>query len=314
MVVLGGAYALIFSVLRRYLAYIGNDRVVANRERFQIAQESLGGIKDVKVLGLEEGYIRIFNKPAARFAKRKAANQVIGALPQYLLQGVAFGGILAILLVLLISRDGDLATVLPVMALYAFAGARLLPAMQVAYNALTKLQFGKPALDALHQELMEVTKNKTFLDDKHSISIPTPIKLKDRLEIKDVIYTYPKARHPALRNFSMSIPAKSTIALVGSTGAGKTTAVDLLLGLLVPQQGGLYIDGRRVDGQAIRAWQRNIGYVPQHIFLSDDTVEANIAFGQSEESIDLGAVINAARIADLHEFVLNELPDRKSVV
>ena len=113
VVVLGGAYALIYLILRRYFARIGVDRVRANRERFQIAQEALGGIKDVKVLGLEEGYILSFNKPAALFARRKASNQIIGVLPQYLLQGIAFGGILAILLILLAMGGGDLTKVLP---------------------------------------------------------------------------------------------------------------------------------------------------------------------------------------------------------
>jgi ABC-type multidrug transport system fused ATPase/permease subunit len=112
-----------------------------------------------------------------------------------------------------------------------------------------------------------------------------------------------------LENLTLTIKASTTVALVGSTGAGKTTAADLLLGLLEPQRGALHIDGQRIAGQNIRAWQRNIGYVPQHIFLSDDTVAANIAFGQPEANVDKTAVERAAKIAELHDFVVNELPD-----
>ena len=309
VVLLGGAYALIYSILRSYLARIGADRVRANRERFQIAQEALGGIKDVKVLGLEEGYLRSFSKPAVRFAKRQASNQIIGALPQFLLKVIAFGGILAILLVLLAARGGDLGEVLPLMALYAFAGVRILPSMQQIYSALTKLRFSKPALDTLHKDIEEVAANRPSLVDNDSVPLLDPIKLRERLELRNVSYTYPKAQTPALEDLALTIKASTTVALVGSTGAGKTTTADLLLGLLESQSGALHIDGQRIAGQNIRAWQRNIGYVPQYIFLSDDTVAANIAFGQPEANVDMTAVERAAKIAELHDFVVNELPD-----
>jgi ABC-type multidrug transport system fused ATPase/permease subunit len=307
--VLGGAYALIYTVVRRYLTRIGADRVRANRERYQIAQEALGGIKDVKVLGLEEGYLRSYKKPAARFAKRQASNQIIGALPQFLLQGVAFGGILAILLTLLATGEGDLGKVLPLMALYAFAGARLLPAMQHVYHALTKLRFGKPALDTLHKDLKDVAANQPGSANRDPSPPMDSVKLQAQLELRNVSYTYPHAQGPALEDLSLTIQAGTTVALVGSTGAGKTTVADLLLGLLEPQRGELLVDGQRIAGRNIRTWQRNIGYVPQHIFLSDDTVAANIAFGQPDSSIDLEAVERAAKIAELHDFVVNELPD-----
>lgn len=306
--VLGGAYAFIYTLLRRYLTRIGFDRVEANRERFQVAQEALGGIKDVKVLNLEDGYIRSFSKPAARFAKRQASNQIIGALPQFLLQGIAFGGILAILLVLLTYRNEDLKAVLPLMALYAFAGTRLLPAMQQVYNALTKLRFGKPAVEVLHKDLEEVGMSCLTLKRKKHDSKPSPIKLRESLELSNIEYTYPKAQKPALQNLTIAIEANTTVAFVGSTGAGKTTAVDLILGLLEPQHGDIRIDGRRITREMLRAWQRSIGYVSQHIFLSDDTVAANIAFGKSEREIDMDAVERASIVAELHDFVMNELP------
>lgn len=309
IVVLGGAYLMIYSSLRRYLSRIGADRVLSNSQRFQVAQEALGGIKDVKVLGLEDGYIHVFSKPAARFARRQASNHIIGALPHYLLQGIAFGGILSILLILLAARGGDITKVLPLMAFYTFAGLRLLPAMQSVYSTLTKIRFGKVALDALHNDLNDTCEKDLKTEETVNNTSPDPIRLENRLELHDVSYTYPEAKTPALNKLTLTIKARTTVALVGSTGAGKTTAVDLILGLLEPQMGELRVDDKRISHQDVRAWQCNVGYVPQHIFLSDDTVAANIAFGQAENEIDMDAVVRAAKIAELHHFVSEALPE-----
>jgi ABC-type multidrug transport system fused ATPase/permease subunit len=128
-----------------------------------------------------------------------------------------------------------------------------------------------------------------------------------KLEFQDVYYSYPTGTAPALNGVSLTIPAWSMVGFVGRTGAGKTTAVDLLLGLLEPSAGQLLVDNTPITGANRRAWQRSVGYVPQHIFIADDTVAANIAFGVEREEIDMGAVEVAARIANLHEFVVYEL-------
>lgn len=307
VIVIGGSYVLIYAIMRHYLSKIGADRLRANQERFQITQEALGGIKDVKILGLEDGYISSFRKPAAMFAKRMSSSQIIGALPHFLLQGIAFGGIVLIILILLVSKGDELSEVLPMMALFAFAGARLLPAMQQVYNMMTKIRFSKPTLDLLHKDLQEVGEKSSRPITPENAKTTAPIKLNNVLELRKVSYTYPKAQTPTLKNFNLRIMAGTTVALVGSTGSGKTTVADLLLGLLESQEGGLYVDGQRINHPHVRAWQCNIGYVPQYIFLADDTVASNIAFGQTGE-IDMNAVERASRIAELHDFVLNELP------
>ena len=135
-----------------------------------------------------------------------------------------------------------------------------------------------------------------------------PVHLRERLDLVDVHYSYPLAERPALRGLSLSIPARTTVGIVGGTGAGKTTAVDLILGLLELQQGSLEADGVPIDRSNLRAWQNTIGYVPQAIFLTDDTVAANIAFGLPADRIDQAAVERAARMASLHDFVMEELP------
>ncbi|PYF99444.1 ABC-type bacteriocin/lantibiotic exporter with double-glycine peptidase domain [Thioalkalivibrio sp. ALE21] len=308
VLVLGGAYGLIYWVLRRYIGRIGALRVKANQERFQIAQEALGGIKDVKVLGLENGYLRGFAGPASRFSRVQASNQIINQVPRFALEALVFGGMLVLLMVLLAAEGGELANVLPLIALYAFAGTRLMPALQQVYGALAKLRFGQPALEALHRDLVETEQAGASATAKVRAETHEVLPLTESIAMDGIVYTYPQAEQPALNHLSLTIPARTTVGLVGSTGAGKTTAVDLILGLLEPQQGHLKIDGQPVSGEAVRAWQRNIGYVPQSIFLTDDTVAANIAFGVSPEQIDPAAVERAARIAELHNFVVSEMP------
>ncbi len=304
-VVLGGVYGLIHWASRRYVTRIGKERVEANRERYRLSSEAFGGIKDVKVLGLEETFLRRFEKPSLRYVERQANAKMIQQLPQYALQAIAFGGILLIVQYQLLVHDG-LGQALPLIALYALAGYRLMPALQQVYQKISTLRYAKPALDSLHSDLIE---NEP--PSRASNSVPTedaaPMKLRERLELHRVSYGYPGAAALALDHVTMSIPARSTVGLVGETGSGKTTAVDVILGLLEPSEGRLSVDGTPITAANQRIWRRCVGYVPQQIFLSDDTVAANIAFGVAPASVDMTAVERAARIANLHGFVTADL-------
>jgi len=201
----------------------------------------------------------------------------------------------------LMAQSGSFASALPIIALYAFAGYRLMPALQQIYGALTSLRFAGPALDALHQDLMSL---QPAGPNTQQPAMP----LTQAITLNNIVYRYPNAATPTLKSISLSIPAKSTVGLVGTTGSGKTTTVDLILGLLDAQEGTLAIDGQPITDHNKRAWQRAIGYVPQQIYLADDSVAANIAFGIEPEQIDLAAVERAAKIANLHEFVISDLP------
>ena len=301
-VVVGGSYALVFAVSRRYLARIGRERLLANEQRYRVAQEAMGGIKDVKLLGLEPSYIARFRAPAARYANRRAAAQAIGDTPRFILEAIVFGTMMLLLLVLLARAEGRLEAVLPVVGVYAFAGTRLFPALQQLYVSITQLRFAGPALDALHDDLVNSPVPPP------TVGAPPPLQLRDRLVLREVHYTYPAAERPALAGLDLTIAANTTVGLVGATGAGKTTAVDVLLGLLEPQRGGLEVDGVAVGPDNRRAWQRTLGYVPQQIFLTDDSVAANIALGVPAAEVDMDAVERAAGIAELHDFVVGELP------
>jgi len=304
--VIGGGYLGVFVVTRRYLDRIGDARLRANTERFTIAQEALGGIKDVKLLSLEGRFLRRFRRTAERFAHYQAMAMAIREVPRFLLEAIVFGAMMAFLLVLLLSSDGQLTEILPTIGLFAFAGARIFAALQQVYRSASAMRFGDRALTALCADFQDRATEAVAPAAASAADVPC---LRDRIEFKDVGYTYPGADRSALDGLDLTIRANTTVGVVGASGAGKTTAVDVLLGLLSPQRGELTVDGRQIDSTNVRAWQRQLGYVPQHIFLTDDTIAANIAFGLSTDEIDMTAVERAARIAELHEFVVGELPD-----
>jgi ABC-type multidrug transport system fused ATPase/permease subunit len=302
--ILGGAYAAVYWGLRSYLDRIGRDRFKANRDRYQIALEVLAGLKEVKVNGLETAYLQRFRAPAHLIAQRRVSGRIVGMLPRFAFETIAHGGLLITLLVLLEWSGANPSNIVPILGLYAFAGLRLLPALQDIFMNLSKLRFGKAAFNNIYTDLAFASAATPFPKPRDV----TALTLTDFLELRNITFSYPQAQRPALANISLCIPARTTIGFVGPTGAGKTTLVDLILGLLEPQHGELMADRKPICGDNVRAWQRAIGYVPQQIFLADDTIAANIAFGVSPQKIDMQAVERAARYAELHSFVLEDLP------
>lgn len=302
--VLGGIYFLIYITLRPYLRRIGKERVRANQERYEVVQEAFGSIKDVKVASLEGAILNRYDGPARRFANHQAGSQVAGLLPRFAMEIIVFAGILSATLYLM-SLPGGLQQSLPVLSVFAFAGYRLIPSLQHVYSHTSKLRFAGPALETLHSDFISLEANE---DDVIKSERNSPLGVNKTICLKSVFYTYPDAEKPSLNDLNMVIQANTTIGLVGPTGSGKTTTIDIILGLLAPQNGQLTVDGEVITSDNVRAWQQTIGYVPQHIFLTDDTVRANIAFGVPLDQIDQDAVEHAARVANLHTFINEELP------
>ena len=300
---MGGAYALVYLALRRFLDRIGEERLAANEQRFKVVDETFGGIKEVKLGALEQDAVGRFDGPAHRFARTQVFANVFGVMPRYALEIIAFGGMLILVLFLMRSTDG-LQAALPMIALYALAGYRLMPALQMAYQDLTQLRFSGPALDQLHRDLTNLGTGTLPAAAPSDALMPQA-----SIRLEDITYAYPNAQRLAVDSLTLEIPAHSTVGLVGATGSGKTTTVDIILGLLEPQRGALLVDGVSITCANRGAWQRTLGYVPQQIFLADETVSANIAFGVPRTQIDELAVERAARIANLHQFVIDELPE-----
>jgi ATP-binding cassette, subfamily B, bacterial PglK len=298
-VVLASAYGIIFFTVRNFLTRIGSERRRANQQRFNVVNEAFGGIKDLKISGLEMHYAERFRKPSVKMARRQTTAKIIGALPSFAMQALVFGGMILVVLYLMATKGG-FQEALPLLALYAFAGYRLMPALQALYAEFSQLRFSDAALNSLYRDLQ-------ILDQRLPPPASRALPLQVQLELIDIRYTYPGAGHAALDGVSLVVPAHATVALVGSTGSGKTTTVDVILGLLQPQSGYVQVDGHAITGENVRAWQRSLGYVPQQIYLTDDTVAANIAFGVPRNQVDHAAVERAARIANLHDFVVSEL-------
>lgn len=297
-----GTYGIIFYFTSYNLKKIGKKRLENNQNRFAILNEAFGGVKEVKAGGLEQTYIKRFSEFAKIFAKTQASAQVIAQLPRFMLEAIAFGGILSIILYLM-SQGGSFNEALPIVSLFVFAGYRLMPSLQQVYSSATQLTFIGPAIEKLYEDL-KVTNFTNYFKDDYIFT------LKGEIALNNLYFSYPNSSRYSLNNINLSIPVKSKVGLIGKTGSGKTTIVDILLGLLEPSKGSLEIDGQKITKQNTRAWQRLIGYVPQQIYLSDDTLAANIAFGIDTKEINQKAVEIASKIANLHDFVMEELPNK----
>jgi ATP-binding cassette, subfamily B, bacterial PglK len=303
--VLGGAYAVIYMVVRGPLFRFGQRRYFANRDRFRVTQETLGGVKDVKVGCLEQNMLERFMRPSFRTANEEVKASIVNMLPGHFMQAVVFGGVVGVLLYLK-QTYGSMAGALPVLSAFAFAAYRLLPALQQIFRHITSMRSNSAALNGL---IAEIRSLETVPDSRLQEPRTRFSELKESIELVDIQYSYPAASELALKRVSLTINAKERIGLVGSSGSGKTTTVDVMLGLLSPAAGNMFVDGVKITPENVRQWQRSIGYVPQHIFLADETIAANIAFGMKLKEIDRDSVIRAAKMANLHEFITTRLPE-----
>ena len=312
--VLGGAYGLVFLMVRRTLARIGQEISKENSRRVQVAYETFSGIKDIKILGREKAFFDLFSIPIERYSLYQSRSQMISLLPRYAMETLAFGGIIVIVIALL-SMGGDLSTTLPLISLYALAGYRLMPTLQQIFANWSLIRFNLPAIDKVVSDI-EALPGPGGGKDQGLLEIPTvpapvgkPLPLRREIRLSEVSFSYPARDDRVLDRLSLTIPANASVGIVGSTGSGKTTTLDILLGLLAPTSGELTVDGVAVTAENRRRWQASLGYVPQQIMLIDDTVKNNIAFGIPEAEIDMERVIRAARLAHLQDFILTELPD-----
>ena len=302
---IGGIYGGIYMVVKRYLNTLGKRKIESNRMRYKKVSEALGGIKDVKVLGRENFFLKEYSPPSIENAKVQVTSALIGSIPRYILEVVAFGGILLIVLYMMRTM-GNFQEAVPVIGLYAFAAYRMMPAVQKIFADIAKLRTNLPVVELIHENLGDwETEEKKIKERRRGLK---PLDFNRDLLLEGIRFSYPGGETPVIKDQTFLIKKDTTVGLVGPTGCGKTTTVDIILGLLDPQIGQLLVDGTKVTQDNVRAWQRQIGYVPQHIYLSDDTVARNIAFGMPEKLVDTAAVETAARIANIHDFIVNEMP------
>ena len=289
----GGLYVLIFLVMRARLARVGARAVADNERRYRIVQETFGALTELKLYGRAETFSEGFDAPARAYAKATAESLLTGQLPRFVIEALAFGGVIVVVLFAL-AQGLDTAGLLPLLGLFAFSGYRMLPAFQNIFTSLALIRFYLPAVSLIVDELRHEQAPAPRAQDR--------LPFTDAISLRGIGFDYEPGR-PTLSEIDLTIPANATIGLVGRTGSGKSTLVGLILGVLTPTRGTVTVDRVALDAGTLPAWQNRIGYVPQDVFLIDGTVTDNIALGIPSRTVDRGAVERAARLAGIHDFV-----------
>lgn len=301
---LGVSGLVFYRITRNRILHWGEARLYHERQRLQRLQQGLGGVKDVKVFGREDEFV-------AEYAHHMSISSTIGkhlnvlqAMPRLWLEFMAVTG-LAVLVISMLMQNKPMDTLVPTLGLFAAAAFRLMPSVNRFLGGMQTLRFNLPVISTLYAE-------RSFLTQGQHRSKSVPLPLSEKLELREVIFAYPTSALPVLDSLSICIARGAVVGFVGGSGAGKSTVIDLILGLLSPASGAVLVDG--IDIQTnLRGWQDQIGYVPQSIYLTDDSIGRNVAFGVPESEIDDVAVLKALGAAQLSEFV-SELPDGLSTV
>jgi ABC-type multidrug transport system fused ATPase/permease subunit len=300
VVVLGGAAWGFHRVTRERISYWGVERQLHDGLCIQHLQQGLGGVKDVKLFGRESDFLALFqahNSKSARVSKLQATFQ---NFPRLMFELLAVTG-LAILVLSMLIQGRDMMNIIPTLGLFAAAAFRLMPSINRVLSSVQSLRYRIPVVNTLYEELQLISPEPVS-QQTHRVDV-----FKKELRLRAISYYYPASTLPALDGITISIKEGESVGLIGVSGSGKSTLVDLILGLLTPSAGVVEVDGHDIQ-QGLRQWQDQIGYVPQSIYLTDDTLRRNVAFGLPNEQIDDLAVQRAIKAAQLEEFVA-DLPE-----
>lgn len=305
LVIFGGFYLLVFLWLRPRTQAIGEGLKRHNVSFWKNTMQFLNGIKTVMVHGKSRHFMDRALKHAERLVHLQSKVPIYSNGPRYLIEPVAFGGLMAIVVVLAL-RGQSFADILPNLTVMAFAGYRLLPALQLLYAQLVTVATFNYTLNQLETEIINIEKEPFSSESLLPAVIPLVFQRDIRLE--QLAFQYPGTTAPTLNDFSLTIGKNESVGIAGPSGSGKSTLVDLILGLHTPQSGQIQVDDEPLTGSNMIAWRQIIGYVPQDIYLLDETIAANIAFGVDESKVDPVALREAAQGAQILNFIESELP------
>ncbi len=305
---LGGFYAITFRLLARKRREVDENLGTHTIGFYREAHQMLGGIKPVKVHRAEEHFLARFAGHSAIIAKMTARMPIFNSA-RYVVEPLAFGG-LVVAVLLLAAKGRDFSDILPNLGVMALAGYRLLPSIQLLYSQLTQVSSMRHAMDEVYDEFVtaETDGSVSPAISSDTLARARPLRWNDSITLREISFRYPGASRPALKEISLIIAKNTSLGVIGPTGSGKSTFVDLLLGLYQPTAGEILIDDEPLTPALVPAWQASIGYVPQDIFLIDDTIARNIAFGLLDTEIDPAQLREACATAQLLEFIEIELP------
>ena len=270
---------------------------------FQWMNQALGGIKEIKILGREQYFSEEYQKYFTKYARGLRISRTISILPKHVVEAVCMSGLLLAIIVKMYFGYADFTVYIPQLGVFAVAAFRLMPSVGKINEYTTNMLYALPSVDLVYHDLKEI---EDYVE-KQDAEVKEDWQLSKEIRVENITYYYPNMQEPVIKEASLYIPKGKTVAFIGASGAGKTTMVDIILGLLTPQSGRVMADQMNVHDKP-KTWHSQIGYIPQVIYLSDDTIRNNIAFGVKETEISEEAVQEAAKKAQLTEFI-NELPE-----
>jgi ATP-binding cassette subfamily C protein len=300
-VVLGGSSLLFLSVVREKMHHYGHLQHKSRAAMIQHVSQGLWSLKEARILGREPYFIDAFVQSAATYSRASRFKSMTDELPRRVAETIAVLGMLLIAGAML-AGGSSLQRVLPSLALFTVAALRLLPSSNSIVSAISQLRFNRAVIEEVLQDLRTLDRPAEQAQQRQRLVDPRAMQLDRAIEVRALHYAYEGGAGEALRAVSLTIPRGAAVAFVGHSGAGKTTLADVLLGLLTPTAGAVAVDGKDIQSD-LRAWQHHIGYIPQSVYLCDDSIRRNIAFGREDGEVDDGRVREVLRMAQLEEFV-----------
>jgi ATP-binding cassette, subfamily B, bacterial PglK len=305
---LGAFYLIIFRLFTRKRREVNEGLRTSFAGSYREAQQMLGGIKPIKVHRAEEHFLGRFAGYSAIVAQMFARVPIVANSARYLVEPLAFGG-LVLAVVVLAARGRDFSDILPNLGVMAVAGYRLIPTLQLLYGQVTQFTSMRYSLDEVFEEFVAAERKEKSASVEILFRKPRPIEWQEAITLDAVSFIYPGTDRPVLDRFSVTIQKNTSVGFIGATGSGKSTLIDLLLGLHRPSSGQVLVDGQPLTPELIPSWQATIGYVPQEIFLIDDTITRNIAFGVPDNEIDNARLQEVCVMAQILDFIETELRD-----
>ena len=295
IVVVGGSTVILLFFVQPRLKRLGATAHAMHKETLNSLQQSFQGVRDIKLLGREGFFSEVFGRSTRRLARMSYLSQTLNQLPRLVIETSLVWFILAFF-AYTVARGSEAEGLLSLLGLFGYAGLRLQPSLQKIVAGFNSIKFSTVRTDDIHRDLRMI---EDYLAESESVDA---LPFKDQIGMDNVSFSYEGTDSPALADVNLTIRRGEQIGICGPTGGGKSTLVDLLAGLLSPSSGRVTVDGNDISGRA-RAWQRNLGVVPQMVFLIDDSLRRNIALGIADSDIDEVAVGDAVRLAQLETFI-----------